>query len=97
MLRISLERAAVPTKQTLLRLEGQITGPWVEELRRVTFEALRLNGNGASDLTLDFAGVSFVGADGIAFFSELATRRVHFTNCSIFVAEQLKGVADVDP
>jgi anti-anti-sigma regulatory factor len=96
MLRISLERTADTTAQTLLRLEGQITGPWVEELRRVTFDALGTNGNGGSRLTLDLAGVSFVGADGIALFRDLATRRVHFTNCSIFVAEQLKGVANVD-
>lgn len=96
MLRISRERPADQTHSELLRLEGQITGPWVQELRRVTIEALGPNGDSAPGLILDLAGVSFLGADGIALFRELATRRVHFTNCSMFVAEQLKGVADVD-
>ena len=50
----------------------------------------------ANHLVLDLAGVSFLDADGVALFRELAARRVLFTNRSAFVAEQLKGVADVD-
>jgi anti-anti-sigma regulatory factor len=50
----------------------------------------------AEHLVIDLAGVSFLDADGIALFRELAARRVLFTNCSSFVAEQLRGVADVD-
>jgi hypothetical protein len=96
MLRISFERPADQEHLEVLRLDGQITGPWVEELRRVTLEALGTNGDGASAITLDLGGVSFLDADAIALVRELATRRVHVTNCSTFVAEQLKGVANVD-
>lgn len=96
MLRISQRAAQSEGGATYLRLEGQITGPWVEELRRVCAETSRNNGHSQDHLVIDLAGVSFLDADGIALFHELAARRVLFTNCSSFVAEQLRGVADVD-
>ena len=80
----------------LLRLEGRVTGPWVEELRRVVAETIGKNGRTGHHLVLDLVDVSFLDADGIALFRELAARRVSFTNSSAFIAEQLKGVADVD-
>ena len=96
MLRISQATTDGPSKPPLLRLEGQITGPWVEELRRVCAETVGNNGDGGSYLVLDLAGVSYLDADGVALCRELAARRVSFTNSSAFIAEQLKGVADVD-
>ena len=96
MLRISHAARANDTEPDLLRVEGQVTGRWVEELRRVCAETIGSNGHSKSGLVLDLAGVSFLDADGIALFGELAARRVLFTNCSAFIAEQLKGVADVD-
>jgi len=96
MLRISQKAAENEGGPICLRLEGQVTGPWVEELRRVCTETLGNNGHGAKHLVIDLDGVSFLDADGIALFRELAARRVLFTNCSSFVAEQLRGVADVD-
>ena len=95
MLRISPATTEHESKRCL-RLEGQVIGPWVEELRRVCAETLGNNGLGGNYLVLDLAGVSFLDADGIALFRELAGRRVSFTNSSPFIAEQLKGVADVD-
>jgi hypothetical protein len=96
MLRISQTAAENEGGPTHLRLEGQVTGPWVDELRRVSTETLGNNGHSPERLVIDVAGVSFLDADGIALFHELAARRVLFTNCSSFVAEQLRGVADVD-
>jgi anti-anti-sigma factor len=96
MLRISQRAAENEGGATCLRLEGQVTGPWVEELRRVCTEALGNNGHSTGHVVIDLAGVSFLDADGIALFQELAARRVLFTDCSSFVAEQLRGVADVD-
>jgi hypothetical protein len=97
MLRIS-ERSDLPATQgiKLLRLEGQVTGPWVAELRRVCTEAFGNDGHATPHLVLDLSGVFFLDADGIALFRELSERRVRFSNCSAFIAEQLKGVADVD-
>ena len=96
MLRISRAATADHSERELLRLEGQVTGPWVEELRRACAETLGSNGHSRNGFVLDLAGVSFLDADGIALFRELAARRVLFTNCSAFIAAQLKGVADVD-
>jgi anti-anti-sigma factor len=96
MLRISQSASENEAGRTCLRLEGQITGPWVEELRRVCTKTLGNNGLSTEHLVIDLAGVSFLDAAGIALVQELAARRVLFTNCSSFVAEQLRGVADVD-
>jgi anti-anti-sigma factor len=96
MLRISQGTAEYKKGATCLRLEGHVTGPWVEELRRVCTETLGSNGRSGTHLVLDLTDVSFLDADGIALFRELSARRVSFTNCTAFIAEQLKGVADVD-
>ena len=93
MLRIS--QVVTSDKETvLLRLEGQVSGQWVDELRRACGEH-QSNGH-RSRLSLDLAEVSFIDADGVTLFRELTARRVLVTNCSPFVAEQLKEVADVD-
>ena len=95
MLRIS-RVATADGKEVLLRLEGQVTGPWVEELRRVCDEAAGDNGHRAHRLVLDLGDVLFVDANGVALFRGLTARRVVLTHCSPFVAEQLKEVADGD-
>jgi hypothetical protein len=79
-----------------LRLEGKVSGLWVEELRRVCDQILGSNAHHGNWLVLDLADVSFIDADGLTLFRELTARRVVVANCSPFVAEQLKEVADVD-
>ena len=99
MLRIS---RSTPTdgkngdKAVLLRLEGQVSGPWIEELRRVCNETIDENGRSTQPLMLDLAGVSFIDADGVALFRELNARHVLLTNGSLFVMEQLKKVISGD-
>ena len=70
-----------------LRLDGQVIGPWVEELRSVC-ERLLTQGN---QLTLDLAGVSFIDREGVSLLWTLAARQVELINRSRFVAEQLRG------
>ena len=91
MLRITRGTTTDGTKTTLLRLEGQVTGRWVEELRRSCQEALGTNGQRVP-LALDLADVLFIDADGIALFRELAAQQVKLANGSLFITEQLKGV-----
>ncbi len=90
MLKISRTDDAATSTQPTLKLEGQVRGRWVDELRRVCFELLA---SPHDRLTLDLADVSFIDASGLALFEQLAARNAAFTNCSIFAAEQLKGVA----
>jgi hypothetical protein len=84
MLRISLIEAGDDSK--ILRLEGRVVGPWVGEVRRLCAPLL-----GSTPLTLDMGDVSFIDADGLTLLRELEARRVNLTNCSPFVAEQIKG------
>jgi len=71
-----------------LRVEGRLTGPWVEELR------LTCNLQALSDgvrLILSLSDVSFADAAGIELLRELRTRSVTLLSPSPFVAEQLKS------
>ena len=78
---------ASPDAAVALRLEGQVRGPWVEELRRACAQALA-TGRG---LILDMTDVSFIDLDGVALFRGLSDDNVTLLHCSLFVGEQLKG------
>jgi hypothetical protein len=93
MLRISEVIQGAHEARTF-RLEGNVTGPWVTELRRVCLEALESNGHRCS-LVLDLTGLAFLDVDGVALFRDLTVHRVTFINPSPFIAEQLRGVVDV--
>lgn len=73
----------------VLRLEGRVVGPWVEELRGACESALEQRGR----LAVDLAGVGFVDRDGLALLKGLRYRDVMLRNCSAFVSEQLKACA----
>lgn len=64
----------------VLRLEGQIIGPWVEELRRA------VNGGG---LTIDLSDVTFADWDGAVLLAELR-KRATLTGCSAFLKQQIQ-------
>lgn len=76
----------------VLRLEGQVTGRWVEELRHSCDQVLQPNGGRPNRLVLDLAEVSFIDADGLSLFRDLSSHRVTLSNCSVFAAELLKGM-----
>jgi len=70
-----------------LRVEGRITGPWVEELRTAC------NVHTFPDdvqLSLELADISFADPAGIALLKELRGRGVGFIHATPFLAEQLK-------
>jgi ABC-type transporter Mla MlaB component len=85
MLRISesLSSAGITT----LRLEGRLSGPWVEEASR----SCEFYSGNIRRLNLDLEELSFVDREGIALLNTLAKRGVGFTNCSQFLKERLKG------
>jgi ABC-type transporter Mla MlaB component len=78
----------VTNDRTTLVLEGGVLGPWVDELRQACDRALGTHGA----LTLDVGAVGFIDHAGLALFRELEGRHVRVTNCSPFVAEQLRGI-----
>jgi hypothetical protein len=88
MLRITVVESS--TIAVTLRVEGRITGPWVEELRTVcdvhTFPD-------DVQLSLELADISFADNAGIALLRELRNRGVDFIRTTPFLAEQLKDGA----
>jgi anti-anti-sigma regulatory factor len=84
MLKITESASADGT--VMLNLEGQINGPWLEEVRRCCDRVMATDRR----LSLDLTNVSFVDRDAIVLFRELKDREVRITNCSPFVAEQLR-------
>jgi hypothetical protein len=68
-----------------VQLEGQIIGPWVDELQR-TCDRLLLIG----PIALDLAHVSFVERRGVDLLRSLGAQGVPLLHCSPFVTEQLR-------
>lgn len=84
MLRISIENGS--PQGVRLRIEGRLVGPWVQELRQQSEQAL-LEGK---NVTLDLEKLLYVDAAGVALLRELAERDVDRVNCSTFISEQLR-------
>ena len=70
------------------QLEGNLAGPWVEELRRLADDALSQK----KAVSLDLRGVRFVDTQGVALLREFSRRRISQVNCSQFVIQQMKEV-----
>ena len=84
MLKISIVSDSDQTIQ--FQLEGKLVGPWVEELRRLSDEAL----SNRKNVSLDLERVWFVDSRGVTLLRDLAKRQVSEINCSQFVSQQLK-------
>ena len=86
MLRISV--ASDSSQAIQFQLEGNLAGPWVEELRRLAADALSQK----KAVSLDLRGVRFVDTLGVALLREFSRRRISQVNCSQFVIQQMKEV-----
>lgn len=84
MLRI--EKVGEDAATVTLKLEGRVVAQWVaafeEECRRVLW--------GPKRLILDFAGVTFIGRDGVAVLGKMNGERVQVVNCSPFLRALLR-------
>ena len=94
MLRIS--QTATTETRTTLRLEGEINGRWVEELRKECIRTLDTDTMNGRRLVLDVGGVTSIDVSGLALLRELGARRVLVRNASLYVSELLKGIVDAD-
>ena len=86
MLRISV--ASNSGQAVQFQLEGNLAGPWVEELRRLADDAISQE----KTVSLDLRGVRFVDTQGVALLREFSRRRISQVNCSQFVIQQIKEV-----
>ncbi len=86
MLRIT--RIEHPGAGPILKLEGKLLEPWVDELRQACFAAGPL----AARPGLDLSAVSYADAAGIALLRALRDQQVRIVACSGYVAELLYGI-----
>ncbi len=84
MLKISIIQRADDGIQ--FQLEGRLIGPWVEELRRLSDQALSQQ----KTVSLELQKVWFVDLQGVDLLRYLAKKQVTQINCSPFVSQQLK-------
>jgi len=82
MVRIS--EASRSGDRVVVRLEGELIGPWVTEVATYCERFLR------SGDTLDVGEVSFADRDGLRLLRNLKERQVNLINCSSFLAEMLR-------
>ena len=95
MLRISLERPDPDSGAgVVIRLDGQVAGAWVNELRTAC-DSLAGGEGGRRQLTLDLSGVTSLGSDGIELIRNLRAGGARLQHASPYVTEQLRGTADV--
>ena len=87
MLRISTIESAA--NGTTLRLEGQLSGPWTDELDRASESIL----GARRKLTLDLGDVSLIDRPGLSLLASLSRRSVMLVRCSPFQVEQLRQAA----
>jgi anti-anti-sigma regulatory factor len=83
MLKITLHEN---NSHPVLKLEGKLCGPWVDEFR----EACGRAGARGGTVRLDLRQVSFVDPAGTIALRELLREGVVLAACSPFVAELLK-------
>jgi ABC-type transporter Mla MlaB component len=72
-----------------LQVEGWLVGPWVEELHRLSDQALAESGT----LSLDLEKLWYADMNGVALLRDFARQDVTYVNCSPFIQQQLTEVA----
>ena len=83
---LKITRVVQPNEDIALKLDGSVSGQWIELLREsaesVLAEGLRL--------TLDLENICFIDCEGLALIKSLMGQGVRQVNAQLFVAEQLK-------
>jgi ABC-type transporter Mla MlaB component len=83
---LKITRVVQPGQEITLRLDGSVTGQWIELLREsaesVLEEGLRL--------TLDLENICFIDCEGLALIKNLMGQGVRQLNAPLFVADQLR-------
>ena len=75
------------------RLEGQMRGEWVDEVRVYCERLLRYG----HPVTLDVKDVSFLDRDAVSLLRQLATKGVRLVNRTAFLAELLRSEMTAEP
>ena len=87
MLRISRDNSN--DGSVTLRLEGELSGPWINETSRLC-EGIIATGQ---RLRIDLADVTFADRTGVELLGNLRTRQAMLDRCSPFLTAQLQLTA----
>jgi ABC-type transporter Mla MlaB component len=83
MLKITIDKIM---SETLLILEGSLSGPWVTELSKAVIDS----GCQPDTLKLDLTGIQFVDEQGLLLIRDLMRWGVSLAAISPFIKELLK-------
>jgi hypothetical protein len=86
---LRLTRIADASSAQMIRLEGKLLEPWIEEVRRACASGLDVPGR----TRLDLSALTFVDAAGERLLRELIGCGVEVAACSSYVAELLRSRA----
>jgi anti-anti-sigma regulatory factor len=86
MLKITTETT---TNATLVKLEGTIRGPWVEELNKACAESMKELGK--RNLVVEMAGVGFADAAGRELLIHIRNAGAELKGASPFLRQLLDG------
>lgn len=86
MLRIT--ETQLSNGRVVLRLEGRLVGPWVDELKSACEQFLKRE----QAIKLDLAEVTYADRNGVELLRRLKQQHVVFGHCSPFVAQELKAI-----
>jgi anti-anti-sigma regulatory factor len=77
-------------KDQSIKLEGSLSGPWVEELRKTCLaDADSTDSTRCADITIDLSGVTFVDEEGRALLIKIRRTGAVLHGASPFVRQVL--------
>jgi anti-anti-sigma regulatory factor len=85
MLRISVQRTS---DLDLMKLEGSVKGPWVDELRKAWLASAKMAGG--KPVTIDLGAVSFIDAGGRDLLLQMQREGVALKGASGFLRQILE-------
>jgi hypothetical protein len=88
---LRLTRTADTHETQIIKLEGKLVGPWVDEVRK----ACAAGADPSSRTQLDLSALIFVDAAGERLLRDLIVRGIDVVACSSYVAELLRLAAGV--
>jgi len=82
---LKITRVASLNQEVTLRLDGRVTGPWVELLRTSAESVVEVG----MRLTLDLENICYVDCEGVGLIKNLINRGTVVKNVPLFVAAQI--------
>lgn len=86
VLRITIQR---PSDVVLLKLEGSVKGPWVDELRKAWLTSAKMAGG--EPMSIDLDAVSFIDTRGRDLLLRMQREGVALKGASGFLRQVLEG------